>query len=307
MQRKVSKIGPSTLMVSLPSKWVKKYNVKKGDSLEVLEEGKSLHIYAEKTSTEAKKVHVKLEQENATLARYYLAAAYRSGADEIEVHLAKNTIRNDKEGKDEDVHDFLQRTVEQFIGMGIMRNTPSLYVVKELAAVKEEEFDTTLRRIFFSLMVTNDDLITNSRKNNSAALNHLFQYADTQVNRLVDYCLRMLEKTKMMNPVLYTVILHLEEFGDGLKYIAKQAAQKKVDATTLALIEQIKQLLILTEKYFYGGKSEVLVEYEATKRVLREKLNEAEKISDPVIWLKINKMMGQTAGIINAKLLMQCH
>ena len=35
MQRKVNQIGPSTLMVSLPSKWVKRYNVKKGDSLEL--------------------------------------------------------------------------------------------------------------------------------------------------------------------------------------------------------------------------------------------------------------------------------
>ncbi len=307
MQRKVNQIGPSTLMVSLPSKWVKEHNVKKGDALEVLEDGKSLHIYTEKNNIEAKKVHVKLEQENAALARYYLAAAYRSGADEIEIHLSKNTIRNDKEGKDEDVHDFLQRAMENFIGMGIIRNTPSLYIVKELATIKEQEFDTTLRRVFFSLLVTSDDLINNIRRHNSAALNHIFQYADIQVNKFVDYCLRILEKTRTMNPLFYTVILQLEEFGDGLKYVAKQAAQKKVDNSTLGLIEQIKKLLVLTEKYFYTGKSEVLVEYEATKRTLREELNAAEKISDPVIWLKINKMMGQTAGIIDTKLLMQYH
>src|SRR3989344_1097200 len=307
MQRKVNQIGPSTLMVSLPSKWAKRYNVRKGDSVEVTEEGKSLHIYPERNTSEGKKVHIKLEQENATLARDYLAAAYRSGADEIEVHLSKSTIRDDKEGKEEDIHDFLQKTMEQFIGMGIVRNTPSLYIVKELASVKEEEFDTTLRRIFFSLMVTNDDLITNIKKYNQQSLNHLFQYADIQVNKFVDYCLRMLEKTKTINPILYTVILHLEEFGDGLKYIAKQAAQKKVDVKTLDLIEAIKQLLVLTEKYFYTGKSEFLIEYEGAKRMLREKLNAFEKISDQIIWLKVNKLMSQTAGIVDAKLLMQCH
>ena len=33
MQRKVIQQGPSTLMVSLPSKWVKENNIKKGEEL----------------------------------------------------------------------------------------------------------------------------------------------------------------------------------------------------------------------------------------------------------------------------------
>ena len=35
MQRKVIQQGPSTLMVSLPSKWVKENNIKKGEELTV--------------------------------------------------------------------------------------------------------------------------------------------------------------------------------------------------------------------------------------------------------------------------------
>ncbi|MCK5630481.1 MAG: AbrB/MazE/SpoVT family DNA-binding domain-containing protein, partial [Nanoarchaeota archaeon] len=35
MKRKVNKVGQNTLTVSLPSKWVKKLNIKPGDELEL--------------------------------------------------------------------------------------------------------------------------------------------------------------------------------------------------------------------------------------------------------------------------------
>jgi len=42
MKRKVSQIGPATLMVSLPSKWAKQFGVKKGSELEIEEKGNKL-------------------------------------------------------------------------------------------------------------------------------------------------------------------------------------------------------------------------------------------------------------------------
>ncbi len=304
MQRKVNQIGPSTLMVSLPSKWVKKYNVKKGDVVDVVEEGNSLHINTETNTSSKKKATITLNQANTTLARYYLAAAYRAGIDEIEVQLPRSTIRDEKQNKEINVHEFLRTALDNFVGMSIVRNTPNLCVIKEIAAMKQEEFDAMHRRIFFSLLVTFDDLIANIQVGNAAALQHMYLHTDLQVNKFVDCCLRILEKTKSMNPALHSVLFHLEEIGDGLKYIAKQAANKKIDKSCLALVQEMKQLFVLVEKYYYTGKEEILVEYEASKRAFRQKINEAEKTNDAVILLKLNKIMGQAAGIIDAKLLM---
>ena len=44
MIRKVNLIGPSSLMISLPSKWVRRLQVKKGDEIEVKEKGNSLVV-----------------------------------------------------------------------------------------------------------------------------------------------------------------------------------------------------------------------------------------------------------------------
>ena len=44
MKRKVVKHGPSTLIISIPSGWAKKYSVKQGDELDVDEQGSRLII-----------------------------------------------------------------------------------------------------------------------------------------------------------------------------------------------------------------------------------------------------------------------
>ena len=51
-KRKVSLIGPSTLMVSLPSKWVKEFGVKKGDEINITENGPNLLLESQKLKKE---------------------------------------------------------------------------------------------------------------------------------------------------------------------------------------------------------------------------------------------------------------
>ena len=46
MKRKVSQVGPATLMVSLPSKWARRYSVKPGDEVDLVEDGPKLIIGA---------------------------------------------------------------------------------------------------------------------------------------------------------------------------------------------------------------------------------------------------------------------
>ena len=44
MKRKVIQIAESTQLVSLPRKWALKYGVKKGDEVDVLEEGNKIVV-----------------------------------------------------------------------------------------------------------------------------------------------------------------------------------------------------------------------------------------------------------------------
>ena len=48
MRRKVLQIAESTQLISLPRKWTLKYNIQKGDELEVEENGNKIQISTEK-------------------------------------------------------------------------------------------------------------------------------------------------------------------------------------------------------------------------------------------------------------------
>src|SRR3989344_2833381 len=69
MKRKVALIGPSTLMVSLPSKFVKKFGIKKGDELDVEEKGSSLTINIDKI-TQGKSKNLDVHELNKEVNEY---------------------------------------------------------------------------------------------------------------------------------------------------------------------------------------------------------------------------------------------
>ena len=58
MKRNIVKQGHSTLMVSIPMKWVKKYNLKKGMQVDVEDNGRDL-IISTKSELEPKKKEIK--------------------------------------------------------------------------------------------------------------------------------------------------------------------------------------------------------------------------------------------------------
>jgi len=83
IKRKIVLHGPSTLTISLPATWVKKFNIKKGDELDIAEHGKELRINLEKEfSPEIKEICV---GDLKRLGKTYLTASYRQGYDEIKI------------------------------------------------------------------------------------------------------------------------------------------------------------------------------------------------------------------------------
>ncbi|MBU0535646.1 MAG: AbrB/MazE/SpoVT family DNA-binding domain-containing protein [Nanoarchaeota archaeon] len=150
MRRKVVKQGPATFMVSLPSKWVKKYNVQKGDEVDVEENGKSLIIYKEKETKKIKKAVINLDDFNRMLVNRFLGEFYRQGVEEIEIKFTKSTLFNHKEQRDVDVDKYITKVVERFIGMEIVSHTENKIILQNL--IREDEFqklDVVQSRIYF--------------------------------------------------------------------------------------------------------------------------------------------------------------
>ena len=56
MKRKIVQHGCSSLTITLPFPWVRKFNLKKGDELEVEEQGHTLLVSTQKDTSADKKV-----------------------------------------------------------------------------------------------------------------------------------------------------------------------------------------------------------------------------------------------------------
>src|SRR3990167_8185350 len=101
MKRKVVKQGAATLMVSLPSKWAKKYNLKKGDEINIEELDNNLVLSKESVSGK-RRTSINLTNHTESAIRTAITNTYRAGYDLVTVQFGTehqyrallNTMRN---------------------------------------------------------------------------------------------------------------------------------------------------------------------------------------------------------------------
>nr|MBI4156766.1 phosphate uptake regulator PhoU [Candidatus Woesearchaeota archaeon] len=213
MKRKVSLIGPSTLMVSLPSKWVKENNIKKGDELEILEDNKNLKIVINKTD---KKLVANFDVSNLDKMLYkFVAALYKAGFDEVK--LIYNTPEQLKI-----IYGVLNQVC---IGYEIVEEGNKFVIIKQISEVKEEDFENVLRRLFQLLISISEDGLKAIEKNDKSSLNEL-TLRDYNINKNADFCRRCLNKNKAYGPI-YHIIEQLERIGDAYKDMFNELTKNK--------------------------------------------------------------------------------
>ncbi len=81
MRRSVIQLAGKTHVVSLPSKWIKKYGIKKGDELE-LEENNEKIVISKDSAKEIRSREIELNNYGA-MARRVIGALYKKGYDEV--------------------------------------------------------------------------------------------------------------------------------------------------------------------------------------------------------------------------------
>src|SRR3989338_4090083 len=131
MKRKIIRLGKTTLVASLPTKWTREFNLNRGDYLDVEERNGELILSAKKISKETEKNLDFTKVSNTMLALLILQATYNAGFDtisishqpEIEEYRTRKKIKTSK---------FLQGLVrEQYTGMEIIEQTEKKTIFKE--------------------------------------------------------------------------------------------------------------------------------------------------------------------------------
>lgn len=268
-KRKVSLIGPSTLMISLPSKWVKTYGVKKGDELNIDDSGRNL-IIETSCLKKTKPLTIDVCGMNANLVRHNLYAAYRGGFDEIKITFDEEKIFDENSNSDVLIFDTIDEVVSNLIGIEISSQKESSVNIMEVSSVNHEEFLNTLKRIFISLMNTSSDMKDAIESNNKNVLKRIGDLSDKKINRLCDFCSRIINKGGVVDndktPQYYSLISVLEEIGDSIEKICKINIEKMSNFKEVELLNLALESLY---KLFNDYNANNLKEYYNFKNKLK--------------------------------------
>lgn len=244
MKRKVVLHGQSTLTISLPARWIKKFNIKKGDELDVKEFGNELKINSEKEPSLGKK---QLDVKNMKrLGKTYITSSYRQGYDEI-------NLEYDDPAYTETIQDLITKEIT---GFEIIKQGHNYCSVKDLTGHNKEELDLALRRTWRLVIDLSEESLNAIEEGDPAKLRNI-QLMDYSINKFCNYCLRILTKEGHTDfrktPLYYSLIKNLEEIGDQYKDLCNfySKNKEKADGELVELLTEISKQLNKTYELCY--------------------------------------------------------
>lgn len=139
--RKVYVSGGSTYVISLPKKWVKKTNLKAGDSLIVTEHGSSLMIETSVIENESRTKEIKISQITSSDAlERLLIAFYLVGYDTIKIKLDRKDHLSYRE--------IIRKIMDYLIGVEIVEDTNEEMALEIMLDYKRMSTKQILQRMF---------------------------------------------------------------------------------------------------------------------------------------------------------------
>ena len=240
LQRKLIQLSPSTYVVSLPTEWLKKQNLKKGSSVVMDVTDSSVHI--ESSSRRVKpKISVDLHGLNERMVRWYISALYKKGFDELEINYDT-----------EEQFTLIQKIqAETLMGYELVETKLQCCVLKNVIIEDEKEFETMLSKAF---MVT----VQMAEKVHKSLQLGVFEnpqnFFDDEVmnNKLTNFCEKLINSGKhavSYPSFLYLIVWNLEKIADTYKYIV-QVLQGRKFVVDEQLLDASKMILAMLRKYY---------------------------------------------------------
>ena len=234
VKRKAIKLARQTLVVSLPSQWVKQCNISKGDEIDIKQQGNTLILSSDGDLVAGEQLTIDHSQVGRLLHRY-IFKAYQHGVDEITINYS-----------DPSMVPTLKEKLQELIGFELTCQTPSHCIIKDISGQKYQEFEDSLNRLFLITANILDDAVQCFKEKNVTTLPTLAQ-RDQDVNKFANFCLRLVSKNighTEKGQIYFALILGLERIGDELKTLFSEMHDQQIIPTADESnhLAEIKQL-----------------------------------------------------------------
>ncbi|MFT4303830.1 MAG: hypothetical protein ACMXYG_04650 [Candidatus Woesearchaeota archaeon] len=238
MKRKIIKLGESTLVASLPSKWIKKNELNPGNEIDIDEKDNQLILSSSNIKKERKEVNIIINSNNKEEIHNILTHSYRKGFEIIKFTNIDKYICN----KIKNI------TKELLLGFELTKKEKNYCVVENITEPADEKHEIILRRAFLITKETFNQIL---EKQNISEIEGLKQQHD----RYILFCRRSLTKKKSENLHLYwellTFLMHIQH---SLYYMYKYITNNKIkiDKNIEKAIKELNNYFELYYKSFFN-------------------------------------------------------
>ena len=264
MKRKVIQIANSTVLVSLPRKWVIENNIKKGDEVEITEKGKSILIGSE---GKPENITVEVDYEKLEpLMPKWIYSLYKKGIDTVIVKI---------KSPEQVLH--IQEALKYTIGFEIFEHGANTCTIKSVSS-NIEGFDQILRRTFNLLISLADETVNALESGDKGQIANAIEL-ETVNDRYTTMCRRILNKqgSETLIGPLYVVVDNIEKIADYYMNILKEihpSQNKKVNTAMLKETNDLlKEFYECYYKYNVKQSAEIMQNYKKMVEQYRRKIN----------------------------------
>ena len=240
-------IANSTQLISLPRRWSLKYGVKKGDELEVEENGNKFIVsterYIEGQNIEVNPPHLK------NITERYITTAFRIGIDEVKVNF--HTQENPE------LLEYISKTLDgQTIGFEIVTQEKKFFTIKDLSGGDLTSFDTAIRRSFILLNSMAADSLEFMRNKEANNLKDIY-FRDRSINKFTNFCGRLLLKKGQFDlkktAFYYHFVRSLEALADQYSLMCVYYSDKlsPINKKVFEVYQEINETLLGFYDLFY--------------------------------------------------------
>lgn len=247
MQRKLIQLSPSTMVVSLPSAWVRKNNLKKGNEMFVEEQDNKI-VVSSSSRLVQKEVTLDVSKLDGKLLWVVINAAYVDGYDSI-ILLTK----------DQKQAQYMAKVVQYFPGMIVYDQRKNSVLLKDVAENTAVDVKKMLHRIFFMTISLWEDALDALGKKDWITLADI-KKRDYIINSYVAYCFRHVHKfgfvPQSKTGIIHTYIKALEMFADKSCVLFWGIGTEKIatNSTSLAAVLSLyKDLFASYQSFSYDA------------------------------------------------------
>src|SRR3989338_3848322 len=191
MKRKLVQQGEATLMVSLPSKWIKDNEMQKGDSVD-LEEHEGKLVLSKDLQGRKKERIIQLTSSTESAIRVAIVNAYRSGYDLVHIN-----FQNHKQ------YTLIQKILKDYIfGFEIVHTDEKKCSIENITEPSPEQFDVLLQKIFDN---TKSLLGFTRQRLQGAAVKEDYLAITHRVHQYDNFCRRVISKTNKLIRIKFSL------------------------------------------------------------------------------------------------------